>query len=120
MKRERTKHKRVVRKRKKQLIEAKDTSRPIIYQDSVDLSSRYKSASEVGKSITVKPYSMEEMKTPRRTPKGNKKRTRWSPDFLRTIYHMALLGAKEDEICEALNVHVTALSIWNRTRPLVV
>jgi hypothetical protein len=49
-----------------------------------------------------------------------RKRTRWHPDFLRTIYHMALLGAKETEICDALNVHSTALTIWKRTRPAVV
>lgn len=52
--------------------------------------------------------------------KQKKRRVPWNPDFLRLIYHMALLGAKEDQICEALGVSHNAIDTWKRTRPEVL
>lgn len=49
-----------------------------------------------------------------------KLRTKWKPEFLTVIYHMALLGAKEEDICEALGVRTNAFSVWKRTRKEVL
>lgn len=45
-----------------------------------------------------------------------KLRTKWKPEFLNIIYHMALLGAKEADICEALGVRSSSMAVWKRTR----
>lgn len=48
--------------------------------------------------------------------KAVKQRLKWKPEFLRIIYHMALLGAKEKDICTALGVQPNAMAVWKRTR----
>lgn len=95
----------VPKRKRKQLIEA-----PVVNVPIVEAPRKIRRRAKVAK---VKHVPKE---TTLADIKEKKKRTPWNPEFLRMIYHLTLLGAKEDQIAEALGVNRDAISVWKRTR----
>lgn len=100
------------RERRKKVMEVEATELP---KQRIKRSRTQKSSFSIRKIPMAEKQVLKAFETRSAVPK--KTRVKWKPDFLRIIYHMALLGAKEEEIATALGVKRNAISVWKRSRP---